>query len=104
MAVIVWEVEYEFRIDDDDHWDKESQSVLGGDDALTSIMAVRESILGRKISGILPPDSDDESGELYEYRLTDFRLLGVRKITEIDHVVIQPPMGILADLEENDAE
>ena len=100
MVVIVWEVEYEFRIDDDDHWDKEDQIVLGGEDALTCVMAVRESILGRKVSGTLDSDFAGGPEEEFEYKLTDFKLLGVKKVVEIDHVVTVPPAGILADQDE----
>ena len=102
MQAIVWEVEYEYRIDDDDRWDKESQSVLGGEDALTAIMAVRESILGREITGTLPPDFEGGPDEDFEYKLTDFRLLSVEKVVEIDHVVVVPPTGILADQDDGE--
>ena len=100
MQVIVWQIEYAICIDDDDSWDRESQSVLGGEDALTAVMAVRESILGRKISGTLDSDFAGGPEEEFEYKLTDFKLLGVKKVVEIDHVVTVPPAGILADQDE----
>ena len=79
MQVIVWEIEYAICIDDDDSWDRESQSVLGGEDALTAVMAVRESILGRKISGTLDSDFAGGPEEEFEYKLTDFKLLAGMK-------------------------